>query len=160
MISPQPPRLRMNRRNTVSVTPAMGASTVAGAIVTPPMEKQAGTGCGDDTGIPRALKPFAVLSQVLRIERLGPNFHVCRPRRRKLVDLFEIRRIQTEALRANYELRTKFVSSILPNLNHSNSSHTVGRIQRPVGRVITAVAEQGQVLEMSRYPSNALDCIR
>ena len=32
MISPQPPRLRMKRRKTVSVTPAMGASTVAGAI--------------------------------------------------------------------------------------------------------------------------------
>ena len=30
MINPQPPRLRMKRRKTVSVTPAMGASTVAG----------------------------------------------------------------------------------------------------------------------------------
>src|SRR5215469_3058528 len=29
--------LRTKRRNTVSVTPAMGASTVAGAISTPPM---------------------------------------------------------------------------------------------------------------------------
>ena len=34
----------MNRRNTVSVTPAIGASTVAGAIVTPPMDKFTGTG--------------------------------------------------------------------------------------------------------------------
>ena len=33
----------MNRRNTVSVTPAIGASTVAGAIRTPPMAKLAGT---------------------------------------------------------------------------------------------------------------------
>ncbi len=44
IISPHPPRLRMNRRNTVSVTPAMGASTVAGAIFTGPMEKLLGNG--------------------------------------------------------------------------------------------------------------------
>src|SRR6185503_6516296 len=44
MISPHPPRLRMNRRNTVSVTPAMGASTVAGAMRTFPMVNQEGTG--------------------------------------------------------------------------------------------------------------------
>ena len=37
MISPQPPRLRMKRRKTVSVTPAMGARTVAGAIGTLPI---------------------------------------------------------------------------------------------------------------------------
>ena len=39
MISPQPLRLRMKRRKTVSVTPAMGASTVAGAMLTGPIEK-------------------------------------------------------------------------------------------------------------------------
>jgi len=43
MISPQPPRLRMKRRKTVSVTPAMGASTVAGAISTLPICKRSGT---------------------------------------------------------------------------------------------------------------------
>jgi hypothetical protein len=43
MISPHPPRLRMNRRNTVSVTPAIGASTVAGEILTPPISTDAGT---------------------------------------------------------------------------------------------------------------------
>ena len=43
--SPQPPRPRMNRRNTVSVTPAMGASTVAGETATAPMEKLAGKRC-------------------------------------------------------------------------------------------------------------------
>jgi hypothetical protein len=32
----------MKRRNTVSVTPAMGASTVAGAIFTGPIEKWVG----------------------------------------------------------------------------------------------------------------------
>ena len=37
MIRPQPPWLRIKRRNTVSVTPAMGASTVAGATRTGPM---------------------------------------------------------------------------------------------------------------------------
>ena len=44
MISPHPPRLRMNRRKTVSVTPAMGASTVAGAIFTGPIENCVGNG--------------------------------------------------------------------------------------------------------------------
>src|SRR5690242_16088680 len=44
MISPHPPRLRMKRRNTVSVTPAMGASTVAGAMRTFPMVSEEGTG--------------------------------------------------------------------------------------------------------------------
>jgi hypothetical protein len=38
IISPHPPWLRIRRRNTVSVTPAMGASTVAGAIRTGPTE--------------------------------------------------------------------------------------------------------------------------
>ena len=42
MSSPQPPRSRMKRRKTVSVTPAMGASTVAGAMATPPIWKRAG----------------------------------------------------------------------------------------------------------------------
>src|SRR3981081_3162802 len=44
MISPHPPRLRMKGRKTVSVTPAIGASTVAGAIWTPPIERLEGTG--------------------------------------------------------------------------------------------------------------------
>src|SRR5690348_18293970 len=35
--------LRMKRRKTVSVTPAMGARTVAGATSTPPMDTEAGT---------------------------------------------------------------------------------------------------------------------
>jgi hypothetical protein len=37
MMRPQPPWLRIKRRKTVSVTPAMGASTVAGAILTGPI---------------------------------------------------------------------------------------------------------------------------
>src|SRR6516165_6548024 len=45
MISPQPSRFRMNRRKTVSVTPAMGASTVAGAMVIGPMENLGGKTC-------------------------------------------------------------------------------------------------------------------
>src|SRR5688572_20824326 len=36
IIKPHPPCARITRRNTVSVTPAMGASTVAGAIATGP----------------------------------------------------------------------------------------------------------------------------
>src|ERR1700688_1681812 len=42
MISPHPPRFRMKRRKTVSVTPAMGARTVAGAMRTRPILKDAG----------------------------------------------------------------------------------------------------------------------
>src|ERR1035438_2549186 len=42
IINPQPPRPRMKRRKTVSVTPAMGASTVAGAIFTGPIENESG----------------------------------------------------------------------------------------------------------------------
>jgi hypothetical protein len=34
----------MKRRNTVSVTPAIGASTVAGEIVTEPIWSESGTG--------------------------------------------------------------------------------------------------------------------
>src|SRR5882757_4160591 len=78
MISPQPPRLRMKRRKTVSVTPAIGARTVAGAISMPPMERAAGTGfCGAawrgkpslslSKGVPAPLGPLATeLSQDLR----------------------------------------------------------------------------------------------
>src|SRR5258706_5028929 len=44
MINPHPPRLRINRRNTVSVTPAIGANTVAGRISTPPKSSDGGTG--------------------------------------------------------------------------------------------------------------------
>src|SRR5690348_14077854 len=43
MIRPHPPRLRMKRRKTVSVTPAIGASTVAGAIRTEPIWTDEGT---------------------------------------------------------------------------------------------------------------------
>src|ERR1700674_1351324 len=45
MMSPQPPWLRIRRRKTVSVTPAMGARTVAGAIVTGPIWSVRGTTC-------------------------------------------------------------------------------------------------------------------
>src|SRR5580658_9746342 len=45
MIRPQPLKLRMKRRNTVSVTPAMGASTVAGAIFNGPTAKLLGNSC-------------------------------------------------------------------------------------------------------------------
>src|SRR4029077_14201384 len=44
MIRPHPPRLRMNRRNTVSVTPAIGARTVAGVIRVPPTANADGKG--------------------------------------------------------------------------------------------------------------------
>src|SRR5437588_399649 len=43
MISPQPLKFLMKRRNTVSVTPAMGARMVAGAMRTAPKFTDAGT---------------------------------------------------------------------------------------------------------------------
>src|SRR5580700_9341486 len=64
MISPHPPRLRMKRRNTVSVTPAMGAKTVAGSIGIFPIITLAGT-----VATARARTPaptFAGFSQYLR----------------------------------------------------------------------------------------------
>src|SRR5882757_5813245 len=66
MISPQPPRLRMKRRNTVSVTPAMGASTVAGAMRTLPIVTDVGTGtvCVAESDSPA---PGVEVSQNLRI---------------------------------------------------------------------------------------------
>src|SRR6201995_4985065 len=45
IINPHPPRLRMKRRKTVSVTPAMGARTVAGEMLTAPMDSEGGTTC-------------------------------------------------------------------------------------------------------------------
>src|SRR6202011_4452914 len=63
MMSPHPPRFRMKRRKTVSVTPAMGARTVAGAMRTFPIVMEEGTGrvvAGDSP----ALGPE--LSQYLR----------------------------------------------------------------------------------------------
>jgi hypothetical protein len=59
MIRPHPPRFLMKRRKTVSVTPAIGASTVAGEIVTLPICKLVGNAraCA---GIERAPPPAAV----------------------------------------------------------------------------------------------------
>src|SRR5579864_3531174 len=57
MIRPHPPRLRMKRRKTVSVTPAMGARTVAGEMVTLPMMSAAGTGCSGAAWRARAPAP-------------------------------------------------------------------------------------------------------
>src|ERR1700733_10598597 len=47
--------LRMKRRNTVSVTPAIGASTVAGETVTPPISTDAGTRAEAGMGCSRGL---------------------------------------------------------------------------------------------------------
>jgi hypothetical protein len=91
---------------------------------------------------------------------LGPNLHVRRPSRCEPIDLFEKGRIQAKAFGANYEFGAKFVSSILPNLNYSDPTHTIGRIKSFVGWIEAGVAEKGQVLEVSRYRSNSPDCIR
>src|SRR5512146_1902908 len=67
MIRPQPPRLRMKRRNTVSVMPDMGASRVAGAMRTPPRETESGTRAETES-VARAPSPAALagVSQYLR----------------------------------------------------------------------------------------------
>src|SRR5271166_4443320 len=52
MIRPHPPRFLMKRRKTVSVTPAMGARTVAGEILTFPIFRVAGkAGARVGTGV-------------------------------------------------------------------------------------------------------------
>src|SRR5205807_5928201 len=72
MIRPHPPRLRMKRRKTVSVTPAMGARTVAGVIWTPPMERLEGTGF---RGAAWRTKPALSLSKgVSAPHELSQNF--------------------------------------------------------------------------------------
>src|SRR5882757_8784274 len=50
--------LRMNRRNTVSVTPAIGANTVAGATRTPPISIDAGTRATPGMLFSRGLSQF------------------------------------------------------------------------------------------------------
>src|SRR5437879_4374393 len=61
MMRPRPPRLRMKRRKTVSVTPAMGARTVAGATRTLPIRTSEGTQTSSGMACERGL------SQDLRI---------------------------------------------------------------------------------------------
>src|SRR5205085_1462860 len=59
-------------RKTVSVTPAMGARTVAGVIWTPPMERLVGTGF---TGAASRTKPALSLSKgVSAPHELSQNF--------------------------------------------------------------------------------------
>src|SRR5258706_7361216 len=76
MIKPHPPRLRMNRRNTVSVTPAIGASTVAGRITTPPKTSDGGRAVparakASDADAPAAAPPE--LSQYFRTDSRNPS---------------------------------------------------------------------------------------
>ena len=52
----------MKRRKTVSVTPAMGARTVAGEIVTVPMMRNEGTAVNSPVNVPTLFGP-AELSQ-------------------------------------------------------------------------------------------------
>src|SRR4051794_13797906 len=70
MTSPQPVRLRMNWRKTVSVTPAMGARTVAGAISTALVASGASMGKVAGTRTPAGISLVAAgFSQYLRIRR-------------------------------------------------------------------------------------------
>ncbi len=65
MIRPHPPRFLMKRRKTVSVTPAMGARTVAGAMRTLPMVK--------DAGKVRGVRPTASTAGVLVLRGVSQN---------------------------------------------------------------------------------------
>src|SRR5580765_4489547 len=73
MISPHPPRLRMKRRKTVSVTPAMGARTVAGEMLTDPICSVAGTNREARTCVARAPPP-ATASVFSAATELSQNF--------------------------------------------------------------------------------------
>src|SRR5258708_25082414 len=77
-IRPQPPRLRMKRRKTVSVTPAMGASTVAGAIFTPPRTTDGGTGFSpfltSGTGFSQYLRTSGYFNAFAQNRRICHNF--------------------------------------------------------------------------------------
>src|SRR5579885_3655837 len=68
MISPHPPRLRMKRRKTVSVTPAIGARTVAGAIRTEPNWTESGT---------RVFPRMAGEARAPQGTELSQNFFTC-----------------------------------------------------------------------------------
>src|SRR2546423_11931776 len=65
MMRPQPSRLRMKRRKTVSVTPAMGARTVAGVMGTLPIKRRTGTGARGGASRTASSEPRE-LSQDLR----------------------------------------------------------------------------------------------
>ena len=71
MIRPQPPISRMKRRKTVSVMPAIGASTVAGVMATPPICKHdatfASAGAARSAGIVvELMHRSSILKQSLR----------------------------------------------------------------------------------------------
>jgi hypothetical protein len=75
----------MNRRNTVSVTPAMGASTVAGATSTEPMRTSAGTrasaGIACSMGLSQSfftVKPLPAMNSVERGSTLDHPIKVLR----------------------------------------------------------------------------------
>src|SRR5271166_3044451 len=118
IIRPQPPRLRMKRRKTVSVMPAMGASTVAGRISTAPSVTDAGT------RTPAGAMRWAGLSKNLVIRKpwnSDSNFYV---RTNLLVvdqvllDLAKDFRIDAKAFRGNrrkFRYGRSFSSAEYPN---------------------------------------------
>src|SRR5713226_4090415 len=121
MIRPHPPRSRINRRKTVSVTPAMGASTVAGAMRTPPIITDEGTGTACPAkvacvvaGDSPALGPEA--SQYLRTALFYPPLKTKPPPKRGL---------KFVRIRAPFLLLRRFRFRILP----AEALYPAGRIQ-------------------------------
>src|SRR5271169_3875723 len=71
MIRPQPPKPRIMRRKTVSVTPAIGASTVVGEMCLSRIEKDGGNICF--RVIARRDSELAILQQAQQMRQWGPG---------------------------------------------------------------------------------------
>src|SRR5579863_2172225 len=138
----------MKRRNTVSVTPAIGARTVAGSIGTFPIITLAGT-----VATARATPPASTLtgfSQYLRT-CLGANLDIRWPSGRKSVDRF-VCSVEPETFRAHVELAEEVARGVLFNQDYANPSHAVGSIEHTLSWAVVLASEQGQVLEMCGNP--------
>src|SRR5271156_6069033 len=94
----------MKRRKTVSVTPAIGARTVAGAISIPPILKDAGTRACSCMACSRGL------SQVFFIEKLlwspgysDPDFYVWLSLLKNLIDCHDLLGVDAKSFRGNFQ---------------------------------------------------------
>src|SRR5438067_12620345 len=87
--------LRMKRRKTVSVTPAMDARMVAGAMRTLPIWTDCGIAAGS------AARPETGVSQYLRM--LGPDFYVRASLGNEGIDLINHFGRESKTLRCNFE---------------------------------------------------------
>src|ERR1019366_7079379 len=113
IIRPQPPRLRIKRRNTVSVTPAMGASTVAGRISTPPSDTDAGTRASAGALRSAGLSKYLCITDSLDS---NPHFYIRMHSfvvDQVLLNLGELSSIDTKTLGSNHDLRARKSLSLI-----------------------------------------------